>query len=163
MMPDYSYPEDEKDSKKVESSSERTIRYHKLQNLYIKWNDGLFGSRKYYQNRLKEYLNNLFKKEIQTGFSYILLSPEGAVDKKVHCKVQFGRWLQIYGELDVNSVNKVIGKNKDILRKWWRTNMLVSISGKVRKYRLDKDPFGDVIKLYLFNIKMHYDKKNDLE
>ena len=130
-------------------------RYLKMHGLYLKWKEGLFGSRKYYENRLAGYLRSLHGKEIETDYRYMLLSPEGIFNKKVRCALTYGGWLKIRGELDTDSVMKVIDGNSLFLRKWWRTTRLVKVSGRVRKFRLAKDPYGDVVELHLYSVVLH--------
>ncbi|GAF88089.1 unnamed protein product [marine sediment metagenome] len=129
-------------------------RYFELYKLYVKWNKGLFGSRKFHEGFLKKYLIKMLGKEIQTDFDFIVKAPDGVFDNTVICKGRFGKWLHIKGKLDPKTLKEVGKKHKGIYKKWWRTNILIAISGRVRKFRLDWDKYGDIIVLYLDSIKL---------
>ena len=139
--------------------SEGVRNYFLLRGAYISWKDHLFGSRKFYERKLLELLRGMIGKEITTEDDFMLDSPEGVVDKTVSCVFQSGRWLYIHGDLDEASVRKTPGTDYERLKGWWRSGMLVAVTGKVRKFRLDWDRYGDTIHLYLDRVTVVNDTK----
>jgi len=117
--------------------SEPRKNYYRLEELYTKWNEGLFGSRKYYGRLLEHYLNGIIGKVIETDYDYLLLSPEVAADGGVRCIVQYDQWLTLHGVINGESLKEAVGSDKGLMKRWWRSGILLSISGKVRKFRID--------------------------
>jgi hypothetical protein len=130
----------------------------RLQELYVKWNEGLFGSRRYYERKLWSFLVSLMGKEITTGHDFMLASPEGIFDKRVVCIFPSYRWLYIHGELNEESAKSVAGGDYAALKGWWRSGKLVAVTGKIKIFKLDWDAQGDVIHLYLDKVTMLYEE-----
>ncbi|MCP4138360.1 MAG: hypothetical protein GY754_45785 [bacterium] len=135
--------------------SEGFKNYYMLEGIFNKWQDGFFGSKTHHRKSLHWQLVNLLGKPIQTPHNYIMVSPEGLFEKKMRCKLRYDRWLYIHGKLDIESVKKIIGKDSNIIKQWWRTTRLVSLSGKLRKFRFGRDKFGDTVELYFYSVKVH--------
>jgi hypothetical protein len=130
-------------------------KYLQLYRLYEKWHAGLFGSRKFHEYFLKEYLRSLIGQEIRTDYDYHLLSPADPEDLKVACNLEQCRWLYLFGEIKAESLRDAVNKDSTVLRSWWRRTILLSVSGRVKKFRLGKDPRGDTIELYLEDMTLH--------
>jgi hypothetical protein len=143
--------------KKQFADQEAYRRYSELHLKYIKWHEGLFGSRRYHERKLMTFLNELVGKTVRTGAEYMLSSPEGITDPEIHCRFSTKCWLYIKGEIDTKSISDVAGGNSEKLRTWWRSDLFISVSGKVRKWRLDRDPYGDCIILFLEKVTAHPD------
>lgn len=133
--------------------------YILLRDAYGSWKAGLFGSRKFYERKLLDLLRGMIGKEITTEDDFTLDAPEGVVDKTVSCVFQGGRWLFLHGELDEVSVRNAAGSDYERLKGWWRSGVLVAVTGKVKKFRLDWDRYGDTIHLYLDRIIVVNDGK----
>jgi hypothetical protein len=133
---------------------EGTKNFFLLRNAYIKWNEGLFGSKWYYKRKLQKLLYEMRGKEILTEHDYMLVSPEGIYDKTVTCNFQWGRWLYIHGQLDEESVKSIVGADYNALRTWWRSGVLVAVSGRLRKFKLDWDASGDTVHIYLDSVRL---------
>lgn len=125
-----------------------------LQAHYVKWNEGLFGSRRYHEGRLWRFLISLLGKEITTGHDFMLASPEGVYDKQVVCIFPSYRWLYIHGDLDEESVKSITGNDYAALKGWWRSGRLVAVTGKLKKFKLDWDAQGDTLHLWLDKVTM---------
>jgi hypothetical protein len=134
--------------------SEGEKNYFILRKVYTKWHEGLFGSRKFYERKLLRLLYGMIGKEITTGYDYMLVSPEGVFDKTVSCNLQTCRWLHIHGALDAVSVKNAIGSDGSVLRKWWRSGILVAVSGRLKRFKLDRDAGGDVIQVYFDKVRL---------
>ncbi len=126
--------------------------YYRLAQQYRKWDLGLFGSRKYNELLLLRLLNSLVEKEIQTPGSYTLATPADPDDIEVICKVQDCRWLKIEGPVNRDSLKKIMTGSPGIMKKMWRTNRLVSVKGRLRKFYLGRDSYGDTVTLFFHEI-----------
>lgn len=129
--------------------------YYRLHRAYRLWHEGLFGSRKYNYYRLREYLDSLRGKRIATPAEFHLLVPESVARPRLVCVFKTCRWLKIKGRLDRKALAPLIKKAPALLKKWWRSRRLISVSGVLRKYRLTRDAHGDVIELWLTDMSFH--------
>ena len=128
--------------------------YIKLEKLYIKWNEGLFGSRNHYRRALTEYLASIIGEEILTDYNYVIVSPISKHDKRLECKLFQGRWLKIIGDIDNNNILEVVNFDSKMLKKLWRTKKLFSVHGKIKTFRLVSDRRGYSVILYLNNLRL---------
>ena len=126
--------------------------YFALKNLYTKWHEGLFGSRNYYKRELYMFCVDLIDRDIETEPDYILLSPESIHEKSILCRLPHARWLYIHGPVDVRELRQVIKKDPLLLKNWWRSGRLLKAAGKVRKFRLSRDRYGDTVDLWLHRV-----------
>jgi hypothetical protein len=129
-----------------------------LREYYGAWHDGLFGSRHYREGKLRAFLRGLMGREITTEHEFMLASPEGIYDKNMVCIFPGCRWLNIHGELDVESVKKMAGMDYASMKGWWRSGVLVALTGKVKNFKLDWDAQGDTVHLYLEKVTVLYDE-----
>ncbi|OHD66148.1 MAG: hypothetical protein A2176_07845 [Spirochaetes bacterium RBG_13_51_14] len=136
--------------------SEGVKNYFLLQKHYTSWHEGLFGSRRFHERKLWDFLLRLLGKEITTDYDFMLSSPEGLYDKTMTCVFQYNRWLHIHGDLDLESVKKVTGMDGAAMMGWWRSKVLVAVTGKVKKFKLDWDAQGDTVHLYLDKVTVLY-------
>lgn len=120
-----------------------------LQKHYQSWHDGYFGSRHYHEGKLRAFLLRLLGREITTENDFMVVSPEGNDDRSAVCVFQTFRWLYIHGNMDVESLKHAVGKDYLPRGDWERNRILVSISGKVKNFKLDWDAYGDTVHLYL--------------
>ena len=137
---------------------EATANYLELEKLYIKWRDGLFGSRRYRKRLLVEYLVSKIGSEIITDYNYIVNLLEVENNRRIHCNLIYQRWLRIIGKIEVESAKKLFRNHPELLKEWSRSGTLLSVYGKIRKFRLDRDRRGYVVILYLDNIHLFSSK-----
>jgi len=121
----------------AENNKKETANFIELHSLYLKWSSGLFGSRQYYRQKMYMHLMDLLDKYIKTGFDYYLESPEAVYDTRLRFVFYNGNWLYIEGEANKESIKKITGNNPEMLLHWWRSRKLLSVSGKIRRYRID--------------------------
>lgn len=143
--------------------TEGVKNFYDLQKHYTKWNDGFFGSRHYYEGKLTLFLRKLIGKEITTEHDFMLASPEGVVDKKMICIFPSYRWLYIHGDLDVESLKSIPGTDYPAMKGWWRSGVLVAVTGKLKKFKLDWDAQGDTVHLYLEKVAVFFEKEKKTE
>lgn len=126
--------------------------YFKLEKLYIKWRDGLFGSRRYHKRTLVQYLASKIGSEIITDYNYIVSFLEVENKSKIQCNLIHQRWLRIRGKIEVESAKKFFKNYPELLNEWAKSGTLLSIYGKIRKFKLESDKRGYYVLLYLDNI-----------
>ncbi len=132
--------------------SEGVKNFFLLQKHYQSWHDGYFGSRHYHEGKLRRFLLKLLGKEVTTENDFTLVTPVGNDDRSVVCVFQTYRWLYVHGDLDGESLKNAVGKDFAALSEWERSRILVSLTGKIKKFKLDWDARGDTIHLYLEKI-----------
>lgn len=128
------------------------VNYYNLKKHYTKWHEGLWGSRTYNKHELEDFLKTLKGKFITTPREFMLLVPESLAEPRVICNFKTCRWLKIYGPLDRKSLDLLVKNNPSLLKNWWRSRKLLSIKGRIRKFRLTRDAGGDIIELWLKEI-----------
>lgn len=128
--------------------------YISLKNLYIKWDEGLFGSGKYYKRKVKEYLISIIGEEIITEYNYTIISPETSFEKKPGCKLLSGKWLEIKGDINDKDLKIIDGYDPESVEKWWRSRKLLSVRGKIKNFKLSNGRWGKVVTLYLEDIRL---------
>jgi hypothetical protein len=135
--------------------------YLDLETYYLKWNDGLFGSTSVYRLLINELLMKSYKKDIKTGYNFVLIYPEVTERDHYTCRFYFGGWLTLIGEIKPDDLKKVVASEGTRYKKEWNSAKLVSFSGKIRKYWLSNSPGKECIVLYLDNISLEiYNPKN---
>lgn len=122
---------------RAETDKKETTNFIELHSLYMKWSSGLFGSRKYYRQKVYMHLMTLLDKYIKTGYDYYLESPEAVYDTRLRFVFYNGNWLYIEGNANKESIKEIVGDNPEMLLHWWRTRRLLSVSGRIRRYRID--------------------------
>lgn len=128
--------------------------YKELESLFRKWDDGFCGSRKFYKNKLREYLYGKIRQGIVTDYNYMFVFPEvlDVYTPKFYCRLRYGRWLHIAGPIDPESFKSLIGDDRSVVRKWWRSKRLLSLYGKIVRFKLEERDKRSVI-LYFDSIK----------
>jgi hypothetical protein len=128
--------------------------YYALENLYTKWREGLFGSKNYYRREFVMLCTDLIDREIETGASFMLLSPESVSEKGVVCNLPHARWLYIHGPVDPEKLKEVRKNDPWLLKGWWRSTKLLRVKGSIRKFRLGRDRYGDTLHLWLHKVQV---------
>lgn len=134
------------------SAGDGVRRYFELQKRYLLWHRGLFGSRKTHEHALKEFLRGCVGSEIETDDNFILEDPDGASDLRVRCKFGPCRWLYVYGVIGEEEIRALVKERPELEQELGRTHFQFAIKGKLEKYRLNRDTYGDTVELYLKKI-----------
>jgi hypothetical protein len=144
--------------------SEARKSYWRLEDLYRKWNEGLFGSRNYRRRELEAFLSGIIRKEIETDYDCMVDASTGASDGSVRCSVG---WLTLRGPLDEDSLKETAGGAQgrsggrpNLLRSWWRSGVLVSVRGRVRRFGIDTLHRDGGVTLYLDAIAVRSNNGN---
>jgi hypothetical protein len=117
--------------------SDPSANFRVLRDLHTDWKDGLFGSRPNARKNLHEFLVKLIRREIKTDHSFYMVSPESLYDSMVHSVFSDEKWLRLKGRVDAESLKKVIEKDPLVLKSWWRSRRLLSVTGRVKDFRID--------------------------
>ncbi len=72
------------------------------------------------------------------------------------------RWLRIKGNIQQETLAKIVEKNPGILTNWWRSRKLLSVYGIVGNYKVESDQLGEVIILNLTDIKVKESDDNNI-
>lgn len=123
-----------------------TIEKHALD-----WIDGLFGSAKFRETALFDLCDDSRGERIVTPYSYVLVSPYDTVGSGFVCTFTFESWLVIQGYVEPKQLLPLHAARSEGST-WWRAASLVSIAGKIRKFRLDSSPDGKRLILFLDGI-----------
>lgn len=122
----------------VDSAAHQTRR--RIEVLYRRWDDGLFGSRRFHRRELQAYLAGGVGERIATGYDYPLIYPEVLAERRFRCRFRYGDWLEISGEIDEAGLRALSGGGLPEPSRWWRGPVLVSLEGKLKRFRLDDGP-----------------------
>ncbi|MBN1534127.1 MAG: hypothetical protein JXA20_15760 [Spirochaetes bacterium] len=123
--------------------------YYRLEGLYRKWDEGLFGSRNYRYRELEAFLASIIGSEIETDHDCIVDASSGWGDGSVRCSIG---WLTLRGPLEEESLKEVLSDRPQLLTSWWRSGVLVSARGRLRRFGIDRMHRHGGIVLYLERI-----------
>ena len=115
----------------VSASEDASGNYLDIVRHYINWQNALFGSQNFHRRELVSLLLSLNKKNIKTGYDYVLFYPSPLDEKRYNCKFNLYSGLKIEVLLPVDKVNKIKGELTSSL---WKSRQVISISGKLRKF-----------------------------
>ena len=138
----------------VASGEKAMQNFLELERLHAGWSEDVFGKGPYYRRVLYYYLVDKIGEEILTDYSYVLISPESIYRREVRCTLSYGRWLKIIGNIEVANIKNIIGDDIQVLKRWWRSGRLLSIQGRIVRFRIEDDEWGKSVILHLKNIRV---------
>ncbi len=127
----------------VDSAEHRARRRTEV--LYRRWDDGLFGSRRFYRRELQAHLADCIGRKFATGYDYPLIYPEVLVERRFRCRFRYASWLEVRGEIGADDLGALSGGGLPKPSQWWRGPVLVSLEGKLKRFRLDDGPPRTVV------------------
>jgi hypothetical protein len=140
-----------------EKLTEAQKRYYKIEDYYRNWDNGFFGSRNAYEKALRYYLISILGQEIETGYSYILMSPASHLKKKVIKRLIFGLGINLESKnIDVSALKNLVTKDSSLIHKWWRTKWFFKVKGKVVGFHLSKNEKKRFLSLKLHTMKLYH-------
>lgn len=143
----------------AENFTEKKSNYFTLQEMYDKWDAGLFGSRKLYRNRLNRLLTDMIGSDIQTGGDYKISIPD-VFEKRYYSSDLYNyNWLQIYGPADDTSIKWFAEKGSDYIKEVERNKYLFFLSGRIKKFRITESEYERTVHLYLEYVNISDYKK----
>ncbi|MBN1500207.1 MAG: hypothetical protein JW982_08630 [Spirochaetes bacterium] len=133
----------------VQNDDPRLILFNDLHNLYIQWNDGFFGSKHFYRMLINEKLYKSIKSDIKTTDDYLWMN----MDEEFRCVFRFSDWLIIRTILTEEQY-KILHKENNHYRTWYRSDELFGIEGTIHNYSLDESVDREKVTLYLKNVRI---------
>jgi len=132
-----------------DKSPDGRSNYLTLKKMYINWDNGLFGSRKLYRNRLYRLLTDMIETDIQTGGDYRVSIPD-VFEKKYYSSDLYNyNWLHIHGPADDLSIKRFAEKGSDYIKEVERNKHLFFLSGRIKKFRIIETGKERTVHLYL--------------
>jgi len=128
--------------------------YSGIRAVHIKWETGLWGSKSYYERRLRKLLIDMIDKEITTDFDYIPDLGKVISAKKFLPDTYSGKWLHIHGEIEPESLKNIMNPGINYIHEIEKRKYLFAVSGKIRKFRLEDSQKGRILHLYLYSVKL---------
>lgn len=125
-----------------------------LKNIYDRWNTGLYGSGGLYENRLYRLLVDMTGADIVTGKDYNISLPEVYEKKYYSSDLYNHKWLHIHGPVDESSLKKFKESGLDYIKEAERNKYLYHLSGKIEKFRIIENAYGNSVHLYLESVKI---------
>jgi hypothetical protein len=119
----------------------------------LAWEDGLFGSMNFCAADLDRFLDSSRGAIVVSPYSFILVSPYDTGSAGFACTFEYESWLVISGYVPREQVARIRALSLKEREGWWRSASLVSISGKIRKFRLDSSPDRKRLILFLDGIE----------
>jgi hypothetical protein len=136
------------------SGSKAFENYITLKKLHLDWTNGLPGSGNYHKRKIYEYLVSIIGQEIKTEYDYVLESAGSPAGLKIMPKFISYNWLMINGKITGDSVKNMDGFDSKAVEMSWRTKKLISVNGILKNFRIGSGRRGDVITIYLENIRL---------
>ena len=119
----------------VDSAEHRARRRTEV--LYRRWDDGLFGSRRFYRRELQAHLADCIGRKFATGYDYPLIYPEVLVERRFRCRFRYASWLEVRGEIGADDLGALSGGGLPKPSQWWRGPVLVALEsgpdGSIRR------------------------------
>lgn len=128
--------------------------YLELERLHMGWSEDFFGKGPYYRRVLYNYLVDKLGQEILTDYNYVLISPESIYRRRIRCKLYYGKWLRIIGNIEIESIREIIGDDITALKRWWRSRRLLAVQGRIKRFRIVSDGSNKSVVLFLDKIRL---------
>ena len=128
--------------------------YLELERLHMGWSEDFFGKGPYYRRVLYNFLVDKLGQEILTDYNYALISPESIYRRQVRCKLYYGKWLRIIGNIEIESIREIIGDDITVLKRWWRSRRLLAVQGRIKRFRIVSDGSNKSVVLFLDRIRL---------
>ncbi|HEY1405998.1 MAG TPA: hypothetical protein VF857_05255 [Spirochaetota bacterium] len=135
------------DSHAVEQPNPEIKLYLEIERLTLKWYDGLFGSTLFYEDELNELLYNSVGKNIEIPADFLLIRPYETGHVILRCDFFPRKWLEIHGDIAASEMSRIKAEKRS--SEWWRSSILVGITGRIRKYRIERMFSGKHLILFL--------------
>jgi hypothetical protein len=112
--------------------------YRDIEKIGMKWNDGLFGSTRFHERELADFLYSVMGRQIESPLGFVMVKPFATGTKSMNCDMYYTRWLQIRGIIDRDQIAKLKAERRDKSSDWEQSGIMIRISGKLRKFTLDR-------------------------
>jgi hypothetical protein len=128
--------------------------YTAIRTAHIKWEAGLWGSKSYYEKQLRQLLIDMIEKDITTDFDYIPDLGRISAQKVFIPDTYSGKWLQVHGPLEQESLKNILGRGRDYIRDIEKNKYLFALSGRIKRFRLEDSQRGRILHLQLHRVTL---------
>lgn len=128
--------------------------YTSIRAVHIKWEMGLWGSKSYYEKQLRQLLIDMIERDITTDFDYIPDLGRIIAEKVFVPDTYSGKWLQVHGPLDPESLKMILAGGRDYIRDIEKNKYLFALSGRIKRFRLEDSQRGRILHLHLHSVKL---------
>ncbi len=127
-------------------------RFMEIRDLYIKWDQALFGSGPSCRRELYQFCLDSIDSEIVTDADFCSVFPEKN-GEAVECRFKFAGtgWLRIHGVPDAESMEKMSRLKGD----FQRSLNFYRIKGILKKFRLGQNQAGKTVDLWLDKVVLY--------
>jgi hypothetical protein len=115
---------------------------------------GLWGSKSYYERRLRKLLIDMIEKDITTDFDYIPDLGRILAQKVFTPDTYSGKWLQVHGPLDPESLKRILSRGRDYIGDIEKRKYLFALSGRIKRFRLEDSQRGRILHLHLHRVTL---------
>lgn len=126
--------------------------YLAIEKKALAWVDGMFGSTKFCENELSALCDASTGSRIVSPYSYVIVTPYDTGKVSFRCSFVCESWLEIEGYVDRPQFAKLHAAAAGHSG-MWRSAALVSISGKIKKFRLDSSSGSKRLILFLDGVE----------
>jgi len=126
-------------------------RYLGIEKIALKWQEGLFGSTRVHEKALDDYLYNCVGEELELPMDFIMVRPYETGLVTIRCAFAPRTWLDVRGVIGKEDLTRVRGQQQT---GWWRSSIIVGITGKLRKYKIDRTFTERRLILFLDNLRL---------
>jgi len=128
--------------------------YTSIRAAHIKWEMGLWGSKSYYEKQLRQLLIDMIERDITTDFDYVPDIGRILAQKLFVPDTYSGKWLQVHGPLDQESLKMILAGGRDYIRDIEKRKYLFALSGRIKRFRLEDSQRGRILHLHLHRVKL---------
>ncbi|HNX58692.1 MAG TPA: hypothetical protein PKK43_06315 [Spirochaetota bacterium] len=101
-----------------------------------RWYEGRFGSTLYYESKLDDLLWRMRGKRIDIPAEFIISKPETTGNISLVSTFERRKWLEIRTTISKVEIEHLRVKYPET--RWWRFAKITGVSGRIRKYRIDR-------------------------
>lgn len=135
-------------------NNEGLRNYTTIRTAHIKWEAGLWGSKSFYEKQLRQLLIDMIERDITTDFDYVPDIGRILAQKLFVPDTYSGKWLQIHGPLDPDSLKMILSRGRDYIRDIEKKKYLFAMSGRIKRFRLEDSQRGRILHLHLHSVKL---------
>jgi hypothetical protein len=128
--------------------------YRDIEKIGMKWNDGLFGSTRVYERELSDFLYSVTGREIESPMDFVMLKPYAKGQRTMICDLYYAKWLRIRGVIDSAQIEKLKKERQEKSSDWEQSGIMVRLSGKLRKFTLDRSQDEKRLILFVDGLKL---------
>lgn len=135
-------------------ADEASVNFFRLREMYLRWDEGVFGSRAYQRKELNYMLIDLIGRDIKTGYDFLLDPALFTETGNYSSDMVYNNWLYIHGRTDQAPADDKIPGLKELLTEREIGRTLFALSGRIKKFRIEESFRGRFVHLYLESVRI---------